>query len=305
MRQTKLPAIATILIAAVAACRDAEQATPPVDLPTADSAGEVRSSPITRIEPGTCVDLRSLPPQTHLVLRSTPKVTDGDVGKVRKSIVEALHTFSTVLLVRAEPDPLRAGRFRRGPFSIGISMPGEKGDVVLTKTTADRLGIGLGFFESRVLAEREKELSTVLSPGTTATMALIDFPTMLRRDGSRAPTVIRYASLVDGDVGRVDTLYWLLEAAEDELRFSEGSLRLLPPTNVIDWEMHVDGRNLTFGVPPADAFSALKLPEGAPLAVPEELKTVAAARAYAEDAGARLERLLRDVLKRTPRTSGN
>mgnify|MGYP003619181350 CR=1 FL=1 len=306
MRQTILAVLATIIVSSIVACRESELPTHPAaatNPATPDAAAEARSSPIVRIEPGTRVDLKSLPAQTHLVLRSTPKVTGGEVGKVRKSIVEALHTFSTILLLQSEPDPADSGRFRRGPLTIGISIPGEQGDIVLTKASADRLGIGLSFFESRVLTEREKELATVVSPGATSTMALVDFPTFLRRGGDRSRTVIRYASLVDGAAGRVDTLCWLLETEADALRFSDGSLRRLPPQCELDWEMHVDGASMTLGVPAAEAFSAVKMPDGAALDASEELKTDAAARAYSADGAGRLERLLRDLLTRRPSRS--
>ena len=286
--------LAAMVVAAVACDRQAPE-------PATQSATAVGALPepaaVATIEPGTKIDPQALPAGTHLVFRSQPKLTSGDVTKVGKSIREALQEFTTLVLLDSEPDPNKPGQFRRRGHRLGIGKPGEGGDVVLTRDTASKVGVSLGLFERKLLSEREKELSTVKSPGASPTMAMFDFTFTFLRDGVRVPVVARYMALVDPTDGDVDTAYWVLDAAPEGNRFHGDSLRLLPDNHVMDWEMHVDGSTITFGAPQADTFTSTKLPEGKAIAAPAEFREASAAKAYTAESAARLEQQLRSLLK--------
>ena len=265
-----------------------------------DAAGgeEVAAEPvaIAPLAPGTKLDVKALPQGTHVVFRSTPKASSGDVAKVSQSIRNALETYVTLVVVETEPDPEHAGRFRRKAHRIGIAKPGEGGDTVFTKDTAKQFGISLGLFDRKVLQGREAELATVRSPGASATAALFDYGMFFRRDGKRVPITVRYLSLVDPASGDVQTLYWVLDTANDVRQFHGDTAWVLPKNHVMDWEMHVDGGEVTFGAPSADAFTSTKLPEGTPKAVTAEFKTAASARAYGPQAMSRLEQSARELI---------
>lgn len=295
MRSTVLIAVVAAMAGSACSQQSAQEPTSPVAV--ADKLAPA-PAPITRIEPGTKLNLTSLPEHTRIVFRSRPRVAAGDVQKVAKSVADALQNFTTLVVVQTEPDPTQPGRFRRGPFMIGVGTPVGAEDVVLTKETAAQVGIGLGFFERRVLGEREKELSTVLTPGSSPTMAMFDFGTLYLRDDKRVPIVLRYATLVDPTNGQVDSVYWVLDSTPEGLRFSGDSLWLLPKNHQMDWDMHVDGGKVTLGAPRGDAFAVVKLPQGAAMGFPEDLRTAAASRAFSTDASSRLEQRLRDVLNR-------
>lgn len=251
---------------------------------------------VARIPPGTKIDVDAPPERSRVVFRSRPQVTSGEATKIGKAILDALQTFTTLVLVQAEPDPERPGQFRRGPFSIGIGMPGDKEDTVITRATADKHGVSLGFFEGKVLAEREKELNTVVSPGSTPTMAMFDFSSHHLRDDRRVQIVLRYAALVDPADGNIQTVHWILDVTPERYRYVEGSAKLLPPNHKMDWEMHVDGAKVSFGAPKSDAFAVTKLPQGTPVAVPDEVKPQLTARGYTAESAARLEQSLRSAL---------
>ena len=302
MRPT-IPLCGAVLAATIVAAAGCEpQAAEPIAKPaTPDGATLNGAAPepaaIAPIEPGTKIDPAALPAGTHLVFRSRPKLTSGDVTKVGKSIREALEEFTTLVLVDSEPDPSRPGRFRRRGHRIGIGKPGDGGDLVLTRESAGKVGVSLGLFERKLLSERAKELSTVMSPGASSTMAMFDFTMMFLRDGARVPVVARYMALIDPADGDLDTAYWVLDAAPEEHRFHGEALRLLPANHVMDWEMHVDGGTITFGAPQADTFTATKLPDGKAIAAPADFRRDAAAKAYTADAALDLERRLRELLK--------
>lgn len=254
-------------------------------------------TPIPPLEPGTRINPKSLPERTRLVFRSQPKLTSGDAKKVMKSIRSALEEFTTLVVVEAEPDPGRPGKFRRGSYRIGIGKPSPAGDVVVTRDTASKAGVSLSVFERKLLSEREKELATVRSPGSSPTMVLFEFSMFFRRDGKPTPIVVRYMSLVDPASGDFDTVYWVLDATEAGYRFHGDSIFLLPPNHDMDWEMHVDGEKISLlGAPQPDAFTSTKLPQSKPLQAPSEFAAAAAARAFTAAGGAALEAQVREIL---------
>lgn len=288
-------AVLAATIVAAAGCEP--RAGEPSAKPATPDGAAPEPVAIAPIEPGTKIDPKALPAGTHLVFRSRPKLTSGDVTKVGKSIREALEEFTTLVLVDSEPDPSLPGRFRRRGHRIGIGKPSDGGDMVITRESAGKVGVSLGLFERKLLSERAKELSTVMSPGASSTMAMFDFSCAFLRDGARVPVVARYMALVDPADGDLDTAYWVLDAAPEEHRFHGDALRLLPANHVMDWEMHVDGGTITFGAPQADTFTATKLPDGRAIAAPADFRRDAAAKAYTADAALTLERRLRELLK--------
>lgn len=281
------------MVAAAVACQP-----PAPTRPSTTQAGTLpEPAAVAPIEPGTKIDSNALPPGTHLVFRSRPKLTSGDVTKVGKSIREALEEFTTLVLIDSEPDPNAPDRFRRRSHRLGIGKPSDGGDVVLTRESAGKIGVSLGLFERKLLSEREKELSTVKSPGSSPTMAMFDFTMTFLRDGARVPITARYMAIIDPTGGDVTTAYWVLDVAPEGNRFHGESIRVLPRNHVMDWEMHVDGGKITFGAPQADAFTSTKLPEGKTIAAPAEFRNASAAKAYAADSALDLERQLRELLK--------
>jgi hypothetical protein len=294
--------MATGLVVSASACHEQGSGTPVVTVaepPRATaSADEAPAEPvaIAPIEPGKKIDVAALPKGTHVVFRSKPKVSSGDVTKVSQSIRNSLESYVTLVLVETEPDPANAGSFRRAAHRIGIAKPGDGGDLVFTKDTAKTHGVSLGLFDRKVLQGREAELATVKSPGASATTALFDYGMVFRRDDKRVPITVRYLALVDQATGDIQTVYWVLDKTGDALQFHGDTAWVLPKNHVMDWEMHVDGGEVTFGAPSADAFTSTKLPEGTPKPVTAEFKTLAAAKAYGATSVAQLERQARDLI---------
>lgn len=277
-----------------------EKAAPPIALPPpkAEEVGLPEPAAIAPLEPGMVIDAKAPPAGVGLVFRSQPKLTSGDVKKVGKAIRKALEEYTTLVVIRSEPDPARPGKFRRRDHLIGIGKPGKKGDLVISSAAADKLGVGLGMFESPVLEGREAELATVKSPGSTPTMAMFDFTMLVRRDDKNTPVVARYMAVVNPDDGTARTTHWVLDVTPEGYVFREGSLCELPRNHVMDWEMHVNGKRVSLiGAPKADALTSTKLPQGSPLAASDEFQKAAAARSYSEATGAKLEQMVRDLLK--------
>lgn len=300
-RIARLPLSGMCLLLSVLLCvAGCEKAAPPITLPPpkADEVDLPEPAAVALLEPGTVIDAKAPPAGLSLVFRSQPKLTSGDVKKVGKAIRKALEEYTTLVVIRSEPDPARPGKFRRRDHLIGLGKPGEKGDLVLTVGSADKLGVGLGMFESPVLEARQAELATVRSPGSTPTMAMYDFTMLVRRDDKNSPVVARYMAVINPDDGTARTAHWSLDVTPEGYAFRDGSLCELPRNHVMDWEMHVNGKRVSLiGAPKADALTSTKLPQGSPLPASDEFKKAAAARSYSEATGARLEQMVRGLLK--------
>ena len=105
-------------------------------------------------------------------------------------------------------------------------------------------------------------------------------------------------AVINPDDGTARTAHWVLDVTPEGYAFREGSLSELPRNHVMDWEMHVNGKRVSFiGAPKADALTSTKLPQGSPLPASEEFKKAAVARSYSKATGARLEQMVRGLLK--------
>ena len=88
----------------------------------------------------------------------------------------------------------------------------------------------------------------------------------------------------------------MLDETADGYRFSGDSLWLLQPDHEMNWDLHVDGDKVTFGVPRADAFVSTRLPSGTARTVTAKFQVAAAARSFTVESGTSLEQQTRRLL---------
>jgi hypothetical protein len=255
------------------------------------------ANPIPRLDPGTRVG--STPPAgwTQIILKTRPNVTSGDVGEVDEAMLTAIRKFSTSVLGRTEPDPENPGKFRVGGYAAGMGVNLGDEDVIITSKTAAEHGVTLSTFEGIVFGKREDELAQFVSPVVTRTMVLVDLPAYVLRGTDHVKVVMRYSALVDVKDGRIHTLCWMLDKAENEgsYTFAGDSFTLMEPNQTMSWELHVDTSKYSFGLPTPEAFAATTLPRGTPLKAPDDLKFAAAAKRFTAQDADELEEQLRKL----------
>jgi hypothetical protein len=252
--------------------------------------------PLARIEPGTRIGAGPPAGWSRLVMKSRPKVTSGDIDKVAAVTLRMANKYSTSILVQVEPDPAKQGSARLGQVAVGLGVAAESDDVIVTKARAADLGIHLGLIEGMVLSESEKQLDKVVQVARTSTMAIVDFPSVLLRGNQHVESVLRHVYLVDPRDGAVHALLWVLDKVPEGYRFSGDALLELKPDQVVDCELHVDSSKFFLGSPGADAFAASNLPQGTPLAMPEDAKAAAAATKFSANSAYQLELRLWNIL---------
>ena len=122
-----------------------------------------------------------------------------------------------------------------------------------------------------------------------------------RRMGMLVGVVVRYAILIDGETGRLETLVWPLLKQRDPDAVPLGPAEWLPPDMVEDCILHVDTGEFILGIPVAKKAVAMsRLPKGSrTMELPEELRRLAATvPPFTVEAARALEKQLRDLLSR-------
>jgi hypothetical protein len=291
---SKAIAALALLTMPVVGCGRNEDLPPPATVAEEDRLQS--AARVARIEPGTRIGDGPPAGWSHLVLKTRPRLTSGDVDKLLSSVREAIPKYHNSVVLNVERDRGPSGRYRIAAFAVGLGTPAGGEDVIVTEDAAEKLGLRLGIMEGTVLSKREDELDAFVCPAKTETMAIVDFPATVRRGEKHVGVVMRFASLVDPDDGRLTTLHWMLDPAGRGYQFSGDSLVVLDPNQVMDWNLHVDGGKFLFGTPTAEAFAATSVPQGTPLVASAELKQAAAEKFFSVNSRARLEQMLRTAL---------
>ena len=291
-----------VLLAAGACTRD------PSDQPRPSPAkAEIDVTPrtIPAIPPGT--EITDGPPQgwTHLVLKSQPRLGAEAAEQVSETMARLVSLLYTAIVadVQLEEDPRPAARFYLAKVAAGVGTEVGGRQIILSSDTQQELGADLDFLDRRALGGGEDHVQQIRCVARSRTMAILDAPNLLVRDGKHRRMVLRYAILVDPNTGRLDTLLWLLEPeADDRYAGPLGPAQWLPESKLADCRLHVDTDEYILGVPTTAAFAMVHVPQGRQtLVIPETLEPIAAAARLTPTSARELEQLLGALLTR-PRT---
>lgn len=265
-------------------------------LPLAAAEFSVTPTRIEMIPPGTIIGDKVPEPWTHLIVKSQPRVTDGDVDEVSRNQIRLAETFSMSTVARVE----RVGQngataYRLARLASGLGMHSAGGNTIVSPDTAD-----VGFLAGILLDEMYAQQGSVEIIMRSATTAIYDTPIAIRVGNKNRMLVLRYAVLVDEHTGQLDTLAWLIDVDADGRYLGlSGYVQWLKPNLSFDCRLYVDKSEYSWGIPSDVAYACLKPPPGRlQLSVkPGPLTTLIAkprwtlAEAPTVDAG------LRDILK--------
>lgn len=264
------------------------------------SAGiDVTPRQLTPIAPGTVIDHQAPRGWSHLIIKSQPRVGAGDVQKVTNQVNQLSCLLFTAVVANVQED--RSGgpsRYRLTGLGVGMGTKIRGKDVIITPETQRKLGADLGFFGRIVLNESTKRIQEVLTVARSDGMALIDAPALMLREGKHRPIIVRYALLVDGQTGRLDTLIWPIDRDDRGAYVGlAGDYEWLAPNKLEDCMLHVDGNEFFAGTPTESAFAMNCFPRGQrQIAIPDGHKALAVKARLSREAAVELEAKLRDFL---------
>jgi hypothetical protein len=260
---------------------------------------DVRVGPVELLPPGTIISDSAPYGWTHLILKSRPVIASGDVERLGP--VETRYATFLFMTTVARVAPHKS-RFRTtyvlDAVALGLGTTVDGADMVLSPDTQKELGANLGLVFKLILRGAYNKQQEVHLVARSPTFALLDTPALMLRRGHHEDVTFRYAILVDGPTGRLDTLVWLLDrTAPDEP--APGPMEWLPPGKQEQAPLHVDGSEFKLlGQPGPRAFAVERVPQGERhLSIPADLKGLAAQEQFTSDEAGQLDQALRRLLR--------
>jgi hypothetical protein len=241
---------------------------------------DVTLRPIELIPPGTVMEKTAPAPYTHLIIRSFPRLGAGDLDAVNEMTKELASFLHTSLVAKVTPyDVNGARRYRLEQVATGFSanIPG-RGDTVLSPDAEKKLGANLSFFARLVLTRCYEEQQKCRYAVRSDTMAIVDTPAIMVREGKHRWVIIRYAFLVSERSGRLDSLVWMIDLdSQGRYVATVGEISWMPPGMMLDAVLRVDSSYFTLGIPADLAFAGLSPPQTErSVPVPENLAPLSA-----------------------------
>ncbi len=266
------------------------------------AALEVTPAKIELIPPGTVVGDQAPAPWTHLIIKSQPRVTDGDVDSVSRAQIRLAGEFFFATLARVER--VEAGgavsyRLARLASGVGANVHGK--DTIISPDTADRLGADVGLLGGIVLSEMYDQERSVAIVLRSDTIAVYDTPIVIRLGDRNRSLVLRYGVVLDRHSGRLDTLAWLIDVDDaGRYRTLTGNMQWLAANKVLDCHLYVDKSEYTLGIPSDNAFACLAIPPGRiQIAVKDPpLATLLARQRWTASEAPTVDASLRNILQR-------
>jgi hypothetical protein len=234
----------------------------------AERAGEAR---LVMIRPGTVVGNDAPEGWTDLVLKSVPRLESGDLASLPAVARSTAALFRTVVLAEVRQAPEGSGRYRFERLGLGICVPSNGKDVVVS--TADRSGpyMSLGFVERTVLSRVEEEMKKGRLLVAQPDFALFASPAEQKVGQEHVKVWLLYAFLVDQATGRLRTVIWSI-AVDRSKRSAPDQMVVLPPRLVGTCGVDVAAERLLGTIPLDWSFAMRSLPPGRRIDLPDDLK---------------------------------
>ena len=257
---------------------------------------------LAQIPPGTVIDKEAPKGWSNLILKSYSRPGAGDVKELSSIADHLARLLFTAIVAEVQPDKRSsdAKRYKLAKVAVGVGIHIGRKDTVITPDTQNRLGADLGLLARVVLRKAQEKLGDISVVARSATFLVFDSPVFMVVGSKHKPIVLRYAVLVEGQTGRVDTLVWVLGREEDG-KYTEpiGAIQWLPPNLTGDCILHVDGNEFSLGQPTERAFAIISPPKGQKeIKVSDDLKSLIARPRFSLSTAAELETKLRQALQR-------
>jgi hypothetical protein len=265
--------------------------------------------PLEGLSPGTVLD--DGPPEgwSHLIIKNHYQVSSGDVDQFPQTFADAVALYFTALVAGVEAEQTEGGRprYRLAKLGIGVGTRLHGQDRIITSRTQQQLGANLGFLERTTLVKyEERQRQNIRLKARSNTMAIIDEPTFILRDGQHCPVVLRFALLVDSLTGRAETLVWRLDGdGQGNYHGPVGPVEWLSPSKVQHYLLHTDAARFTFGLPTTEDCLAIPgLPLGQrQIALSEGVVEAASTMTLTAEQARAIEKDLTERLKAAARSN--
>lgn len=237
--------------------------------------------PVYQIPPGT--RFRQGPPRgwSNLILFVEGNLASGDLDVVSKTVAYYSKLFNVVILANAKQDT--TGIYYLDKVGFGFAMKIKGQNTIVTSATQRKLGGGLSFIGSQVLAANETAVHNTTQLARSRGSMIVDAPTIMLNEGEHEWMICRFVFWVGPKTGKIGAAVWLLDdhgEPSDDYRICEDVFQCLPENMREERLMNVRADRFTLGIPAKDAFAVVQIPQGTPFPFTDELRAHAGARRF-------------------------
>jgi hypothetical protein len=252
---------------------------------------------LIKLSPGTELDAEPPKGWTHLVIKSVPRLASGDSDSLPSGSSETATMFRTAIVADVQPADQDEKDFVLARIGVGMCIPHQEHDMVVSSDRVDALGLRLSMVERMVLDAAEAELSEGRLIARTATFGLFRAPANLLVNGKHRRILLYYAFCVERTTGQLCVGVWAM-APESETQHPPQALVKLKEDPVYDCQLDVHAKRLLNTIPYSWSFAMRSLPPGRTVRVPAPLgKQIVAMVRHPLDADPEeLERALMTIL---------
>jgi hypothetical protein len=240
---------------------------------TRAGVGEPESGhPVVALLPASTVVEATAPRGwTHLVIKSVPRIESGDIETLPALAQSTATLFRTVIVADVRRPADRPGSFRLERIGLGLCVPFERADTVVTTTDDTPAHASLGLIERQVLGRAEEELKKGRILASSSTFTLYGGPCTLGTRSGHVEVWLLYGLLVDATTGGLTTVVWAIPARSSS-SLAPATLVQLGPRLVYTCGLDVAAERLLGTVPINWSFAIRMLPPGKTVVIPRELR---------------------------------
>lgn len=242
----------------------------------------------------------------RLVLLATPKINSGDTEAVSSMVRDAATACSLTIMASVSNDRTKVHSMNDIGVGYSIATGGER--TIVSSAGEDDASQSLGFIPRQVLRANEQQLAKVRLVAMSATLAVLDAPTVFHRKGKPKKFLTRHFLWINPETGEGQMMVWLLTptalkpSAPDAKSLQHGVISF--PIRHVNWaeketrRIHVDGSEFSFlGIPRELAFALEDLPPGTDHAWTRQAANLAGCQRYSPDTLQSLHRAILSILK--------
>ncbi len=271
-------------------------APPPLNKPPRHGSVDVEEKPVPWIPAGLVIEQTAPPGWSHLIYVARPRISEGDVAAVSKTVHYYAKLFTVNCLASVEASHNQPDQFQLGKVAIGIGTQIDGKNMSITSGTQEKLGADLSLIGRQLLAQCENDFRTGCTQiARTSTMIVFDSNIVMLAKREHRPMVARYAILVQPKSGELTTLVWLFDAA---YQLVDESLRKLDPNHQEDRVLHANAAPFLLDIPLDGALAQVRLPVGTSIPISSRLRRVVEPRRYTIKSATELERELQSISDR-------
>jgi len=258
--------------------------------PTPENPVDLTPKPLPRIPVRTVIGNGPPPGWSNLVLLATPTLSAQGLRDAPQTAAAYAKMFKFTVLANVVRD--------NGTYKLQVVARGFAVNIAGRDTIIDgnnTLDADMGLFGKRVLSENEAILDKdVLQVARTGTMLVFDAQALLRQNNDHVKMVVRHAIVVDPQTGKLSTLVWLLSNGRpDTYQAAERAMQLLPTNMREERLLSVMRDRFTLGIPSADAFALVRIPQGTAIPYTAQLQALATIKTFTRENVLTLESALR------------